>query len=268
MPDHVLAQTIGVPISVDPVGHTGRSTKLTYLTPRWQGLQLGVSYTPRSDHKGAAGLNSLVSASSTKKPYDTDNLSSVLQFMHKFDGGLELALSGTSIFAKSNPEYQVAELKRQNIASFAFGGGLKYANIGFSAEYVNNGRSRELAGQGISNAGQLINFGLSYTHGPTKVSGGYYYSWRNALGGGTTPATYTKVKAKGNILGAAIDHKLAPGMAIYVEYANFQLKNPAAADEAARLNAIYSAAGGSKQYTSPTPSNNTNAFVLGSRLVF
>jgi len=269
--ERVVNFTTGTLHSVNLVGDSNRDTKLSYLTPRWNGLQLGVSYTPRSEHRGEQGINPITSTSgSKKKPFDTDNIASGLNFIHKFCNGFEMALSAASIFAKSRPEYQGAP-RRKNIASFSFGGTFSYENIGFSAEYGNNGNSRELAGQNLSNAGQFVDFGLSYTWGATKFSTGYYYGWRNALGAlNPSPAAVLtspaiRQKATTNAIAAAIDHKLAPGLGVYFEYANILMKNPAATAEANRLNAQLAPSG---QFTAPVTNNRANAFIIGSRLVF
>lgn len=270
--DRVVNFTTGTLHSIYFVGDTNRDTKATYLTPRWYGFQAGVSYTPRSEHRGENNMDSIKSYASNKKPFDTDNISSGINFIHKFCNGFEMALSATSAFAKSHPEFLGAP-KRKNIASYAFGGTFYYANVGFSAEYANSGNSRELAGQSLSNAGQFVDFGLSYTWGATKFSTGYYYGWRNALGGnsptyygtGTLGTNLTRVKSTTSAVSAAIDHKLAPGLGIYFEYANFQMKNPAAIAEANRFNILLAPG---NAFTPPIPTNRANAFVVGSRLVF
>jgi hypothetical protein len=273
--DRVVNYPFGTLHSVNLVGDTNRDTKVSYLTPRWKGLQLGVTYTPRSEHRGEQKIDSITSTVSPKKPFDTDNIASGLNFIHKFACGFEMALSATSIFAKENPEFAKGP-KRRDIAAYALGGTFSYANVGFSLEYGNNGKSRELANQNLSNAGQFMDFGLSYTWGATKFSTGYYYGWRNALGNTTgtlIPAdlinrsNYKRVKSKTHAISAAIDHKLAPGLGVYVEYANFQMKNPAAIVEASRTDALLSPSG---QFTprARTNTNRANAVVVGSRLVF
>jgi hypothetical protein len=277
--ERVINFTTGVLHSTYLVGDTNRDTKLTYLTPRWNGFQLGVSYTPRSEHRGEQSINSITSyLGSKKKPFDTDNISSGVNFIHEFCNGFEVALSATSIFAKSHPEYLTKSLKRKNIASFALGGSFSYADIGFSIEYGNNGNSREPAGQSFSNAGQFLDLGLSYTWGATKFSTGYYYGWRNAWGAvnpafdAANPAASPvltspslRQKSTMNAVSAAVDHKLAPGLGVYFEYAHFQMKNPAATAEANRLNAQLASSG---QFAAPVKSNSANAFIVGSRLVF
>ncbi len=255
--------TTGTLVSPDLVGDAGRATKLTYLTPRWKGFQVGVSYTPRTEHKGQETVSSITSLDSTKKPFDTDNIASGVNFIHKFCNGLEAALSATSIFGRAHPEYATI-LNRKNVASFALGSTFSYSNFGFSAEYGNNGKSHEFVGQNVSNAGQFADFGLSYTWKATKFSTGYYYAWRNALGGGVT-SNFVRAKSITKAVSAAVDHKLVPGMIVYLEYANFQMKNPAATAEANRLNTLLAPSG---QYTGPVPTNRANAFVVGSRLVF
>jgi hypothetical protein len=209
-------------------------------------------------------VNSWTSSKSPKEPFDTENIASGINFIHKFTSGFEMALSATSIFGKAHPEYHTAP-KRKRTASFGFGGTFSYADIGFSAEYGNNTRSRQLKLYDKPNAGQFIDFGLSYTWGATKFSTGYYYSWRKALGQAKSNAPYVTRKVKTNAVAAAIDHKLAPGLGVYFEYAHFQMKNPIAKQEAALTNQILKEC---RQFKGYTRSNKANAFVIGSRLVF
>ncbi|MBY0501161.1 MAG: porin [Alphaproteobacteria bacterium] len=270
--DRVVNFTTGAPRSVNLVGETSRDTKFTYLTPRWNGIQIGASYTPRMEHRGEMEINSATSVLPKKKPFGTDNIASGINFIHKFASGFEMALSGTSIFAEAHPEFKTSKAKevrgRKNIASFAFGGRFTYQNFGFSAEYGNNGKSLEFKGQNKSNAGQFVDFGLSYIWGATKFSTGYYYGWRNALGAHNKDdlfSNYKRVKAHTNIVTAAIDQKLAPGLGVYLEYAYYDMHNKAAKIEAKRRNDNVGDCGG---FIGGVPTNKANAFVIGSRLVF
>ncbi len=265
-PDRVVNFTTGAPKSVDLLGDAARDTKLTYLSPRWNGLQAGISYTPRTEHRGEQQIEARRSVSSPRKPFSTDNIASGVNFIHKFASGFEMGLSATSIFAQAHSEYRSAP-NRKNVASYAFGGTFEYVGVGFSAEYGNNGRSYQFKQGGRkSTGGQFVDFGLSYKWGPsTKISAGYYYGWRNALGGGIS-SNFTKRKAKTKGLSAALDQKLAPGLGVYFEYAHYQLKNSAAVAEAARVNNVLDSPCG--QYIGPVKSNRANVFIVGSRLVF
>jgi hypothetical protein len=260
----VVNETTGTVDSIDLVGETSRDTKLTYLTPRKYGFQVGVSYTPRTEHRGEQTIESGRSVLSPKKPFTTDNIASGINFIHKFTNGIETGLSATSIFAQTHPEFKGAPARR-NTASFALGGTISYLNFGFSAEYGNNGKSQQLKmGGNKVNAGQFIDFGLSYKWGATKLSAGYFYGWRKALGGEIT-SNFVSRRAKTNAVAAAIDHKLAPGLGVYAEYENFQMKNPAALAEGRRINELLKKCG---DFRGPVKSNKANVFVVGSRVVF
>lgn len=255
--DRIVNFTTGTLVTDLLVGDTSRDTKLTYLTPRWNGIQLGVSYTPRSEHRGEEPINSITSTSSPKVPFDTDNIANGINFIHKFTNGFEMALSATSVFsARTHPEIQ-GGVHRRKTAGFAFGGDFSYNNIGFGLEYGNNTRSREIKNQ-KTNAGQFVDFGLSYTWGATKFSTGYYYGWRKALS-----AINKSETAKTRAVSAAVDQKLAPGLGVYFEYAHLNMKNSAALAEAARANKINPC-----DFTGAVKSNKANVFVVGSRLVF
>ncbi len=260
----VVNETTGTVDSIDLVGETSRDTKLTYITPRKYGFQVGVSYTPRTEHRGEQTIDSGKSVLSTKKPFTTDTIASGINFIHKFTNGVETALSATSIFGQTHPEFRHAPARR-NVASFALGGLISYSNFGFSAEYGNNGKSQQFKmGGNKVNAGQFVDFGVSYKWGATTLSAGYYYGWRKALGGDPT-SNFVSRKAKTNAVAAAVDHKLAPGLGVYAEYENFQMKNPAALAEGRRVNELLKTCG---DFKGPVKSNKANVFVVGSRLVF
>lgn len=258
--DRVVNYTTGVVHSVNLVGDSNRDTKLTYITPRWNGLQAGITYVPRTEHRGEDTINSLTSTVSPKKPFDTDNISNAINFIHKFANGFEMALSASSVFAaRTHAEFTGATHRRKTF-SYAFGGTFSYADIGFSLEYGNNNRSREFKTLRThkTNAGEFADFGLSYKWGATKFSTGYYYSWKKSLS-----ANNVNKKAKLSAVSAAVDQKLAPGLGIYIEYAHFSMKNPAARGEAARINKNNTC-----DFTSTVGKNKANVFVVGSRLVF
>lgn len=255
--DRVVNYTTGVFHSVNLVGDTNRDTKISYFTPRWEGFQAGITYVPRTEHRGEEDINSITSTVSPKKPFDTDNISNGINFIHKFANGFEMALSASSVFAaKTHAEFTGAKHRRKTF-SYAFGGTFGYEDIGFSLEYGNNNRSREFKNHRV-NAGQFIDFGLSYKWGATKFSTGYYYSWRKAL------SEHNKSRnATLSAVTAAVDRKLAPGLGVYVEYAYFNMKNGIAKGEAARLNKNNTC-----DFVGGVSSNKANVFVIGSRLVF
>lgn len=260
----VVNVTTGVFDSVNFVGDTNRDTKVSYYSPRWEGFQFGISYTPRSEHRGEEPINSITSTVSPKRPFDTDNIANGINFIHKFESGFEMALSATSVVAgRTHPEFQGAPHRRRTF-SYAFGGTFSYEGFGVSGEWANNTRSREIENR-KTNSGQFMDFGLSYTWGATKFSTGYYQSWRKALAFGRRTGKAKTGKAKLHAYSAAVDQKLAPGLGIYIEYAHFNMNNRRALGEARRFNEQREPCGG---FVGGVPSNRANVFVVGSRLVF
>lgn len=255
--DRVVNYTTGVFHSVNLVGDSSRDTKFSYYSPRWEGFQAGITYVPRTEHRGEEQINSITSTKRPREAFDTDNISNGINFIHKFTNGFEMALSASSVFAaRTHAEYSGAPHRRKTF-SYAFGGTFSYEGIGLSGEFGNNGRSREIE-DNKTNAGKFIDLGLSYAWGATKFSTGYYYSWRKALSD-----TNKTAKAKLNAVTAAVDQKLAPGLGVYIEYAHFNMKNSVALGEAARFNKQNTC-----DFIGGVPSNKANVFVVGSRLVF
>jgi hypothetical protein len=253
--------------SVDLVGETSRDTKFTYLTPRWNGLQLGFSYTP-TQHRGEQTINARTSQKRPQVPFSTDNVAGGLNFIHKFECGLDMALSATGIVGNGQRPYFDPNIFGSNdVRSYALGGTFGFKNFGFSAEFGDNGKSLLPKVPGVTtNAGKFVDLGLSYTYGATKLSGGYFHGWRKAFGlrnPNVLTTGFQQTKSKTNAWSAAVDHKLAPGLGVYIEYNNVHMKNPQAISEARVINNNYGA------FTvAPVPNNKVNSLVVGSRLVF
>jgi len=295
--DRVVNFTTGTLNSVNLAGDTVRSTKATYQTPRWKGFQAGVSYTPRTEHRGEAFQNSRSSYESPKAVWGTHSIAAALNFIHKFNNGFEMALSGTALFDQANapirketvPNVNVYDQLNQNNLnpltiprnfdfgnksnpkfnngrSFAFGALFDYKGWELGAEYGHNGKSHQF--KGAQKGAWFADVGLSYAWGATKLSTGYYYGQIKTFAvnaAGTLSSG--RVKAKTNIYTAAIDHKLAPGVGVFFEYAHYHMKNKGATADAADLS-TFGRGNASASYTLATKSDTANAFVLGTKIKF
>ncbi|MEB3702344.1 Porin [Candidatus Bealeia paramacronuclearis] len=307
--DRVVNFVTGTVTSIDLVGDTGKSTKVMYQTPRYYGFQGGISFTPQTGHQGEAKINS--SRDYGKKgelnAFDRRSIAGGLNFLNKWNNGFELGLSGTAIFAKTQPEYtgdnwtlvdtdgQIVATnignnsgERKNTASFALGTMMRYAGFELGFEFGNNSRSGQIkdlqveTGGPKTNSGWFIDTGLAYSWGPTKFSIGYMYTKRKAMGLRGTFANgnleFFKAKNRTNILSTSIDHKLAPGVGVYFEYAHYDMKNEGFNVDAMLHNSlnlapaatpgvVVSATGGS--FTGPVgPKQKSDAFVLGTKVKF
>lgn len=285
--DRVVNFTTGTLHSVNLVGDSSRSTKATYQTPRWKGFQAGISYAPRTDHKGEAKINSLNNSKSPKEVWGSHVISAGLNFINKFNNGLEMALSATALFDQANAPTRneaavtpnvfnsktgafVGSLPTQkgsfhDARAYALGALFDFKGWELGAEFGYNGKSHQLKNGGAKDS-WFVDTGISYTWGCTKLSTGYFYGQQKPLKM-SSAGTTSRTKAKTHTYTAAIDHKIAPGVGVFFEYAHYNMKNKGANVDAAILSSF-----GKGSDTSSTTlgvnSGKSNAFVLGTKIKF
>lgn len=299
--DRVVNFTTGAVTSVNLVGDTSRSTKIIYHTPRWKGLQAGVSYTPRTQHRGAAKADTLRGTNfaeygHNREIFDKHSFAGGLNFINKFNNGWEMALSGTFLFGQAHaPVKKIGAIsgtvasgyglgagtyglsnKFKDTGAFAFGILNTFKGFEWGAEFGWNGRSHELKRLTYTSNGRtttakskdswFIDTGVAYNWGATKLSGGYFYGQRKAAAYNASTDTIGARKAKTHIFSTSLDHKLAPGVLVFGEYAHYNMKNKGASLDVAIAN--YSNGNGTRNSYFGVKSGKSNAFVLGTKIKF
>ena len=243
--DRVINTPTGVVDSVNMVGAPKDANKLTYVTPRVNGVQAGVSFTPNTEQKGFAKLRTIGTREGDATTYDKNNIGLAMNYQTKFSNGLGLHASVTGLFGKSqvarrlngdhgvNPADLQAETffsgERHNTAAYALGLVLEYGAFDFGAEYVDNGKSQvEKAIQG-RNAGQVLSFAAGFKFGVNRVALGFLHSERK-LGtafnhfGVTDVVASGNPKAKANVYSVTYDRNLAKGLVLFGEANYFDHK--------------------------------------------
>jgi outer membrane protein OmpU len=243
--DRVFNASTGIVDSVNMVGAAKDANKLTYVTPRVNGVQAGVSFTPNTEQKGFAKLRTIGTIENDSTTYDKNNIGLGLNYHTKFCNGLGLHASATAAFGKSqiarrlgaapaaNPAAREAETffsgERHNTASYALGLVLEYGAFDFGAEYVDNGKSQvQKAIQG-RNAGHVISAAAGYKFGVNRVALGFFHSERK-LGtafnhfGVTDVVASGNPKAKANVYSVTYDRNLAKGLVLFGEANYFDHK--------------------------------------------
>lgn len=280
-----ILRPTGVVTGTDLVGATGYATKISYITPRIWGLQLGASFTPNSEHKGE-GKNGAPhyrsSVKTPKEPFDVNSWAGGINYKQEFCNGLAISMSATGIVAYSHqPQrgglnqstfFNSSQTARvHNTQGWALGGVAEYRGFELGVEWMNNRNSRQYTdyldlvsnpGQppffGIFNAGKAFSIASGYTFGPDKVAVGYYGSTRKFNG----------EPARADIYSVTYDRKLIPGLSIFAEFnryflhssqaaVNFQNRLLATAPEATR-----------SRMDPGRKGNNAHAILLGSKLKF
>lgn len=228
----VINETSGVVIR-DDLALSGKlqspkdMTKVTYVTPRVFGIQVGYAYTPDGLHRGEAKL----------KTYTTDvgvvganNIHELgVNWKHDFQCGLSAALSLTGLTGKSRDERRISNsardaslfpFKRHNPKAYAVGMTLKYQGFEIGGEYLDNRKSGVLKGFTHADGGKVYTAGIGYTFGLNTIGLTYLHS-KHKLGqhGGID---FGNVKA--DVGAVVLERQFYTGLSGYVEGVAFKYK--------------------------------------------
>lgn len=285
--DYVANKPTGVYTSTDLAAKTSYATKITYVTPRLWGVQLGASYTPDTLHKGEDEVSGPSSSSSKFKPRDKNHWALGANWKHGFENGMEVTLSFTSVFAQTKPivtpqataplttnfaKFKTAE--RHNTQGFAYGAMFKWKGFEAAVEYVDNTKSREIKNAGgiftpangvtfgSFNAGSAFDAALGYTYGVDHFSVGFYNSKRKFAG----------KDSKAEIYSLAWDRTFAKGLSGFVEVVHFDMKTSdnakAIQDSVASATGAQAAGGLGSVPNGSIDNNRGHAFILGTKIRF
>ena len=180
---------------------SGDSTKVIYTTPKWNGLQLGVSYAPEVNNEGES-----VAFINTTSAFDNE-----MQAILTYKG----EISGVGI--KGSAAYQTADSTDVDVNDqdiWTVGAQLSYMDFAFGGSYIDAGDS----GFDTLDANDDVsawNLGATYTMG----AWGFGLSYLDvdldtaAVAAGTSTATGT-IGAGGDYTawGLGANYKVAPGL--------------------------------------------------------
>ncbi len=242
-----FSPTTGVYTAVDLLGYTDRATKLSLMSSRINGFQLGFSFTPNSTQFGSSKLSTGTPPPSNGfVPYTVGNFAAGLQWMRALTPEIELRFSATALSAQAKPEKVLnsTNLERNRVRSWALGGILSYGDFSLATSYGRSGKSLQfardqagitppqIAGQGVmgplnynssqATGPQWFDIGVRYILQKTRFALGYYQSRRK---------TGFDAKARASIWNASITQQIQPGLEVYVEGYRVKTTNPRAAYE-------------------------------------
>ncbi len=201
---------------VDMTGAPKDATKFMYATPRVSGFQAVMSYTPSTQHKGDADIQTIKTKKPSKGPFDKNQTSLAGNYMNEFANGWGVKLSATALFGDAQ-KIQAKDtggktLKFRNTKAYAFGTVLSYGGWDFGAEWINNGKSHVERNSKIGrgrNAGKIYSFALGYTFGVDRFTAGYYHSARKIR--------KDFGKARADVYSVTWGRELAPGLSVFAE---------------------------------------------------
>lgn len=207
--------------TADEETDAGNATKITYYTPRFSGLQFGLSYTPDSGNYGSA--NNISSDAGTN------------DFSNVFAGGLNFQsdiADGVGVMASAVGEFGDAQGgsgtvsaadDRNDLSAYSLGLGFEFEGFSVAGNYADLGDSGLLESATVNDEQTYWTLGAAYENGPYGVSVTYLDS---TTGTGTAAggAVNTGENNFTNLVVGA-DYQMAPGLTPYIEYANFDLES-------------------------------------------
>ena len=198
------------------------SRKITYYTPEFYGLQVGISYIPDSSN---VGYNSLSTAEThspiTGADYDVavkDGIAAGISYKNSIDD-LKFKISfvsetGKAIArqklpnGKSDPKApRLPGIKRLN--NYTVGTQVDYNNLSFVVSYGDLQKSFMKIDE-LNKGTEVIGGGVRYKHGKLATSVSHFHS------------VHRKNTLDATTLG--VDYKLAPGILPYAEFTYFDAK--------------------------------------------
>lgn len=246
------------------------ATTMTYVTPRVNGFQAGVSFTPNAEHRGEGKVSNNTSIVNTKKSFDVNQSAYGVNYMNTFANGVDVKVSATGLFGqtKGGRGNTLSFVRKDGTVgtssaahktkAYALGGLLGYKGWQFGAEFMDNDKSQMPTAALGSDAGKLYSGALGYTIGNDTFTGGYLHGTRK-VGAGFR-------KTKTNVYSVTWDKKLAPGLSVYAEGNLFDMKTDRAYITAVKANAAALIDNGTA--ANVVGNNRGHVVIVGSKIKF
>lgn len=206
----------------------GTSTKIVYYSPRFAGLQAGLSYTPRNDST-ATDVNRVKAASAANSGATTNFQDIVELGLHYKDsfGGVDVAASAAYNLGKASASGSALD-RYQDLRAFQIGGRVGYAGFSLGAGYVDYGKSGQNKNSTYApfrDSARGWNVGVQYVTGPWTLGGGYVY--------GQDAGSYALRGArKLDVIELGVGYQVAPGLLIQAQYDHVRARSDRAATTA------------------------------------
>ncbi len=186
--------------------------KLTYYTPKFSGLQLGVSYTPDTGNIGTASGLSGVGAPDT----DIENaFTAGISFDTDLDGiGLAIAAVGEQGDYENNTVGGPAAGDSEDYTGYSIGAQIDVQGFSLAGNFANTQLDTATGSADLET--DIWTIGGAFVNGPYGISVTYLESESTAVGGGEDEFTNLVVGA---------DYQMAPGFTPYIEAAFFDDTN-------------------------------------------
>ena len=202
------------------------ATKIVYFSPRFAGLQVGASYTPRTDDSNNSVDRSEFANARTSASAVTNSFQDVVEL------GLNYNATFGAVSVKVGGGYQWGESSDVTGASFrdlnAWQAGAQVGFAGFTiggsyTDWGKSGLNRALGGA-FADSAQVWQAGAQYTVGPIVVGAGWMY--------GKDSGTFTAAGERDiNVYEVGVSYTIAPGFAVQAQYDYFDNDGETAATQ-------------------------------------
>jgi len=205
--------------------------KVTYYTPRWMGLQAGLSYLPDETNRGQGTLGA--AAAGPFGPNRANNLAGLAQniwsgglnYDNKF-GDFGVTAAATGEWGNAQHTTPVAAADYNDLRAWNAGAKVSWMGWSFAGSYGDWGKSLTDKAAGSKDT-WYWDLGVAYEYGPFGASFTYLNSQFDCgtvgVAGGNTGSCSAVVagslgKNKMQTYSGGVDYKLAPGLTPYAEF--------------------------------------------------
>jgi hypothetical protein len=239
---------------LDGYGESNR--KITYLSPRISGAQLGMSFAPDMENNGGQGISRTNNQRYMGRPLSAKNLFSVaLNYKNSFDD-VNVMFSVAGDFAKAKQDSSrdavvytyysnvdangnasgEGELRafergafggtaeRNDIKTYSVGTVVEYQGFSGALSYAKDGKS--MTAKGYDFTSYWMTAGLGYKNGPMSTSLTYLYAKKGnkAAVEGDVDAGNTTPLVKTSAVSLGADYAVAPGLTPFAEVTTVSVK--------------------------------------------
>ncbi len=179
--------------------------KITYMSPRISGVQLGVSFTPDLNNTGSEKLTNVRAANEDGKTnaFVKNLWSAGLSFKHDMNG---VVLDLAAVADKGNATVQNSS-ELNDLQTFSVGATVATNGFSFAASYHNNGKSLTVKDSSKKFKSYFWTLGAAYENGPMSTSLTYLQGEQGA----------DKARTKTQIVSLGADYEVAAGLKPFAE---------------------------------------------------
>lgn len=190
------------------------ANKITYYTPNFSGLTVGVSYVPNTEASMNSGNQAEVQTTSTGfLTGGNGNMNNQVGFAGQYKGTFsDVGVEVTARYAQA--DYQGYAVDRKKAKAYGVGAVVSYMGFSVGGNFTDLGDSGLTDAQNTNggDAGQWWDIGVGYGTGPYKVSVAYMSSEAN------DGATAAKEDDEVSYLQISGSYAVAPGLDFYAAY--------------------------------------------------